>query len=141
MQYTPDSLRLYCLMRNDLASLNAGKAMAQAMHAQAHANMLLDNWHTYSATADWSEMWKEWKAHTKQGFGSTIVLGGGIGKIRSAIETFGMMSWPCGIIHDPTYPLMDGDKTLHLIPLDTCAWVFGPAQPIQYVTRDMGLHP
>jgi hypothetical protein len=35
------------------------------------------------------------------------------------------MRYVAGVVHDPTYPIVDGD-VVHHIPLDTCAYVFVP---------------
>ncbi len=50
------------------------------------------------------------------------------------------MGLPCGVVHDPTYPLADGDVT-HLIPLDTCGWAFGPPDILAPVIGELDLHP
>jgi len=57
-------LALYILMRNDLASMNAGRCMAQASHA---ANAFI---HMFGKNRDV----KEWQNQTTQGFGTAIVL-------------------------------------------------------------------
>lgn len=57
-------LALYILMRNDLASMNAGRAMAQASHA---SNAFI---HKFGNEPDV----KSWKRQTTQGFGTAIVL-------------------------------------------------------------------
>ena len=57
---------LYILMRNDLPSMNAGKAMAQASHA---SNAMVHN----SDCDAFKGMVKEWQGETPQGFG-TLVL-------------------------------------------------------------------
>ena len=131
-------LRLYCLMRTDMASMNPGKAMAQAMHAQADASDVLD------AHPAWSSEWREWKNQAGT-FGTTIVLGGSIENIHAALLRAGRVNvagkcLPSGLVHDPTYPLVDG-SVLHLIPVNTCGWIFGPADIISLLTSDMGLHP
>ena len=55
---------LYLLVRNDLPSLNAGKAMAQAAHA---ANSLTAEWGADDAVKEYS--------NRKHQFGTCIVLG------------------------------------------------------------------
>lgn len=127
--------RLVCLMRTDLASLNPGKAMAQAMHAQALASQDMEG----NRFPQMTEAWTAWKAEAG-GFGTTIVLGGPWPHIQTAVDVATELGWPCGVSRDPTYPLMDGE-TLHLIPLDVCAWLFGPADWLRLVTTRLSLHP
>lgn len=113
---------LYILMRNDLDSLSSGKAMAQASHA---SNAFV---HQAEKLAFSNEevlgSLEEWRGETTQGFGTVIVLGGSMNDI---VDTIDMMQkdYICEIVHDPTYPIKDGDVT-HLIPLNTCAYVFVP---------------
>jgi hypothetical protein len=57
-------LALYILMRNDLASMNAGRAMAQASHA---SNAFI---HKFGKEPEV----KSWQRQTTQGFGTAIVL-------------------------------------------------------------------
>lgn len=123
-----EEIYLYILMRNDLASMNAGKAVAQGAHA---ANQMTDRIQ-FPKTDEGEEdnslhrSWlSEWMSATNHGFGTTIVLGVNEREMRWAVESAQRLGLPSGITHDPTYPLLDG-PTLHQIPLDTCAYVFGP---------------
>ena len=119
---------LYILMRNDLASLNAGKAVAQGTHAanQMVAELTRGKLHPimvpapnsiYAALAIWEK--------EANGFGTCIVLSVNEAQMRASVAKALGDALPshAGICHDPTYPLLDG-KTLHLIPVDTCAYVF-----------------
>lgn len=128
-----EEYRLWCLMRTDLASLNAGKAIAQGMHAQMVAQ------ETLSGSAHWSEMWKSWKAQAN-GFGTTITLGGKRRGIDEALKRILDANLPGSWILDPTYPLLDGEF-LHLIPLETCAWVFGLPSRVTPLLKPLELHP
>ncbi|MBR19895.1 MAG: hypothetical protein CMA64_07100 [Euryarchaeota archaeon] len=113
---------LYILMRTDLDSMNPGKAMAQASHAS--------NAFVHNAEPGYNvdeELFNAWQQSTTQGFGTVLVLGVTEAQMRTAVEvagSFGVDKFPCGIVHDPTYPLQDGDTT-HSIPLDTCGYIFG----------------
>jgi hypothetical protein len=85
----------------------------------------------------------EWKTQTPQGFGTTIVLGASMAQIRTDVEWLKRNNFMAEIIHDPTYPLIDGSVT-HLIPLDTCAYVFAPNKDEPYlkmVLSKYSLHP
>ena len=113
---------LYILMRTDLDSMNPGKAMAQASHAGSTF--------VHNAEPGYNvdeELFNAWQKETPQGFGTVLVLGVTEVQMRTAVavaESFGVDKFPCEIIHDPTYPLQDGDTT-HFIPVDTCGYIFG----------------
>tara|TARA_B100000003_G_scaffold206989_1_gene223568 strand:+ start:836 stop:1243 length:408 start_codon:yes stop_codon:yes gene_type:complete len=131
---------LYILMRTDLASMNPGKAMAQASHAGS----------TFVRNAEPGynvdeELFNAWQNETSQGFGTVLVLGVTEVQMRTAVavaESFGVDKFPCEIIHDPTYPLQDGDTT-HFIPVDTCGYIFGDKENItlQAILQNFELHP
>ena len=103
-------------MRNDMASLNSGKAMAQASHA---SNAFVK--YTQSIGGDISE----WENSTPQGFGTVLVLEGDMKSIKETTEIFKQLDYICDVIHDPTYPIVDG-SVVHFIPLDTCAYIYVP---------------
>lgn len=137
---------LYILMRNDLASMNAGKAMAQASHASnafVHRMFKADDklknpiWHLFD----------EWRNETLQGFGTVLVLAVNEMQMRFSVDAAKRYGMIAEIIHDPTYPILidrelgaylrklgpngfndgytvgDGDRYI-TIPMDTCAYVF-----------------
>ena len=107
---------LYLFMRNDMASLNAGKACAQAHHAACRL------FHSFWDRDDVGK----WQNQTRYGFGTVLVFAANIDTIRSicdtAESTYGLAA---GILHDPSYPVRDGQVT-HLIPLVTCGYVLAP---------------
>lgn len=124
---------LYILMRNDLASMNAGKAIAQGSHA---ANAFEDHYEAYmqkynaepvntgiqTATANG---FREWKRSTSQGFGTVLTLEGRMSEFYPVVNIFKSLGYIAGVVHDPTYPIVDGE-IVHHIQLDTCAYVFVP---------------
>ena len=131
---------LYILVRNDLASLNPGKAIAQACHA---ANQMM---HTFPGFLDdltdrgniadhrrWAELYNEWILSAK-GFGTTISLSVNEKEMRQSVKVAQGFGLHAGITHDPSYPLMDG-QTLHLIPLDTCAFIFADKDDCWFLNR------
>lgn len=79
--------RLYILIRNDLPSLNYGKAIAQASHA---VSQFLTK---YPESKNWCE--------EADGFGTTIVMEGSKRDIDSVMERIIGIK---GKIIDPTYP-------------------------------------
>ncbi len=123
----PPKPYLYILMRNDLASLNAGKAVAQGTHAanqmvgdlrkEMGRQLVFKPGSIHAALNVWE--------HEARHFGTCIVLSVNEAQMRASVAKALGDALPshAGICHDPTYPLMDG-KTLHLIPVDTCAYVF-----------------
>ena len=126
-------------MRNDLASMNAGKAMAQASHAsnafvhkrgRMHEGRLPDE-----------ELYLSWKTETHQGFGMVLVLAVNKTEMEQAVAVAKMAEYESEIIHDPTYPLPDGDDC-HFIPLDTCAYIFGNKddQVLKAIVQNFPLH-
>jgi 2-C-methyl-D-erythritol 4-phosphate cytidylyltransferase len=133
---------LFLLMRTDLNSLNSGKAMAQAAHA-GNAFETAFEAEMQSSNTTLHQSYYEWKTQTPQGFGTTIVLGASMAQIRTDVEWLKRNNFMAEIIHDPTYPLVDGSVT-HLIPLDTCAYVFAPNKDEPYlkmVLSKYSLHP
>ena len=131
---------LYILMRTDMDSMNPGKAMAQASHA---SNAFVSNAEPgYNID---EELFNAWQQSTPQGFGTVLVLGVNEAQMRTAVEvaeSFGVDKFPCDIIHDPTYPLQDGDTT-HFIPVDTCGYIFGDQDDtvLQSIVGNFELHP
>jgi hypothetical protein len=121
---------LYILMRSDLASLNPGKAMAQASHA---ANAMV---HKVTALrgdmarfGHLKKMYERWSTQTHQGFGTCLVLDchseqkmlDTLHSLHKADESgAGILT---EVIKDPTYPVRDGEIT-HFISVNTCAYVF-----------------
>ena len=132
--------KLYILMRNDMNSMTPGKGMAQAAHA---ANAFILEATENDVDIDLGVMVGEWAEDTDQGFGTTIVLETNEEKMRDAIDHINEYhTTHAGVVHDPSYPLRDGD-TLHLLPLNTCAYVFCSKDNIaleDYMKENFKLH-
>lgn len=111
---------LYILIRNDMASMNPGKLAAQASHA---ANAFIFRFNEQGADTETHKAIYSWQNQTVQGFGTVLVLEGSMLDIRQTIEAFKEKDYMADVIHDPTYPIVDGD-VVHHIPLDTSAYVF-----------------
>lgn len=133
---------LYILMRTDMASMNAGKAMAQAAHA---ANAFI---HTSAMQfpegdhQDYADI-SAWQHQTAQGFGVTLTLAVPTEKeMKEAVWAAIEDGFIADTVHDPTYPVRDGEVT-HLLPVDTCAYVFTPCRLERPVPSLAGLdlHP
>ena len=123
--------RLYILMRTDMASMNPGKACAQAAHAANKfakkmargCNPELD-----LAYIEWCESGGCFPDEDFfQGFGTTITLSCDELLLQQIVGVAKENDLPTDIVFDPTYPLRDGDFT-HYIPLITCGYIFIPEQ-------------
>lgn len=127
---------LYILMRTDLASMNAGKAVAQGCHAAHVFATGMENAKQTGVDSEVVLLYRQWVNSTTQGYGTVITLAVDNDQMYDIINSLTNYEYFCAerkvtptpldfqVIHDPTYPLKDGDFT-HLIPLNTCAYVFG----------------
>lgn len=108
----------YLLMRTDMKSLCVGKALAQAHHAGMQLEWDAKEWDT-----EQQALFNRYR-YEARGFGTTIVLAVSEQEMRATMIRARDYGYLHGVVHDPSYPLFDGDF-LHHIPLDTCAYVFG----------------
>lgn len=111
---------LYCLMREDLQDLNPGKAMAQAMHAQADFDRWVERLELNDPLLNYIDAWKE-----NRSFGRTLVLSVTLDQIDD-FNTIVMIT-NCrvsGITVDPTYPWRNYYGKLFVTNEITCAWAF-----------------
>lgn len=126
---------LYIIMRNDLMSMNSGKAIAQGSHA---SNAFVR--HIYEFERDLNSRpkstihesnilrgFKEWENSTSQGFGTVLTLEAKMSDIEDTVSIFKSLKYVADVIHDPTYPILDGE-VVHHVPLNTCAYVFVPSK-------------
>jgi|ERR1017187_2795166 peptidyl-tRNA hydrolase len=120
--YYEDDVRLYVIVRSDLVSMTPGKAAAQATHAANQCVWEIANSPTRTNYHTRTLLLKAWEGD--RSFGTCIVLAAPIAELTKIIIQCSQHGIHSGIIHDPSYPLRDGDFT-HLIPLDTCGYVFG----------------
>lgn len=111
---------LYCLMREDLQDLNPGKAMAQAMHAQADFDRWVEKLEPDDLLSSYVNAWKE-----DRSFGRTLVLGVTLDQITDfdvvVMSTGKRMS---DYTVDPTYPWRNFYGKLFVTNEITCAWAF-----------------
>lgn len=107
MKKPKQEYRLYILMRRDLPSLNAGKAMAQAAHA---ANCLTAEWGHLSQVKEFT--------NRKHQFGTTIVLGVDKKELLHTLKRAQMRDGtvPYGPVWDETYPFFTTPEIMELIP-------------------------
>ena len=111
---------LYCLMREDLQDLNPGKAMAQAMHAQADFDRWVEKLEPDDLLLSYVNVWKE-----DRSFGRTLVLSVTLDQITDfdvvVTSTGKSMS---NYTVDPTYPWRNYYGKLFVTNTITCAWAF-----------------
>ncbi len=135
-EYMPADPCLYIIMRGDMESMNAGKAMAQASHASNA--MVYKAIHDPHVTPSARETFLAWQEATNQGFGTAIVLTTEVEDTEWAIEDAERflvdaienvqaregddLPILAGIVTDPTYPIRDG-KIMHFLNVKTCAYV------------------
>lgn len=124
-----DILILYVLMRRDVPDFLSGKAMAQANHAGTMfmRDVARRDRETYrSAGPEFEDFFKdfdEWLT-AGDGFGTCVVLSVASYEMRVSLAQAHLAGIQCGVVHDPSYPIRDGDQVQHL-PVDTCAYLFG----------------
>ena len=112
---------LYILMRSDMDSMNSGKGMAQSSHAASAFASYAFNQDRESID---NRGLDQWMTETRQGFGTVVVLDGGdLETISQELEIAHSYGCWSEMIHDPSYPIQDGDVT-HYIPIDTCGYIF-----------------
>lgn len=132
---------LYILMRSDMDSLNPGKACAQAAHAANQFVFNLTERPGINTPADQViklDLLERWREATGQGFGTTITLDV-TGEILPKVVLFARTAgFEAAVTHDPSYPLLDGE-TLHLLPLDTCGYIFGDKVALEPLLRQFNL--
>jgi len=157
-------LYAYCLVRTDLPSLGAGKAIAHAMHA---GNQM--TWREVvepmSKGEKPNEDVMEWH-RMAGGFGTTIALGDknqlDFKTIGAVVDAAKLLGFVADLVVDPTYPyLVDKelvqfmDKTVHTMdPVYgppgkmvcfrkevTTAYVFGDKAALSVLLSRFGLYP
>ena len=142
---------LYILMRKDLPSMNAGKAMAQASHATS----------AFSEDNCDSESFTQWSQSTSQHFGTALVLAADKQQIIDVVGKARQLGIPASVVDDPSYPYRADIELASLIPtsLDTiprqvngnqvtlwrnemtCAYVFGTKEELAPILGHLPLHP
>lgn len=105
-QSNPLNFKLYILIRNDLPSMNAGKAMAQAAHASNQ--FIFEN--------PFNKSIGTWQGD--RGFGTTIVLAVDIQTLMERISKARQMDMMASVVDDETYPFAVNTEIAKLIPHD-----------------------
>ncbi len=152
---------LYILIRNDLPSMNPGKAMAQASHA---SNAFLHKYEIKMHSLDEKTRFlvESWKNSTTQGFGTVLVLSASLTEIEKTVFNSNKMGYHLSdLVVDPTYPYIVNSEIAYLIStltdtefrreLDnnqvllfrkeiTCGYIFGDKEDISFLVDKFELH-
>ena len=102
-----DSHRLYILVRNDLPSMNPGRAMAQAAHA---SNQLVFKHGKDHRVVSWQ---------ADRGFGTTICLAADRLTIQTAISKAIGGGFLADFVYDPTYKYSIDKEVANFIDPET----------------------
>ena len=126
----------YILMRGDMDSLNPGKAVAQGTHAQSVFDQDMLDPTLPNAVGD---LYAQWLAQGGK-FGTAITVEVTERQLHQVAEFAQRAGFPAGVVLDDSYPLLDG-RTLHLIPVHTCGYVFGDKEEVEILLRQFDLYP
>ena len=121
--------RFYVIVRNDLYSMTAGRAAAQVSHAANHMVRTIEK----SGNTLLKGYLEDWEKETPQHFGTAIVLQAPYEELLADMQyfkDFPSQEFTWAMTHDPEYSVQDGDWT-HIVPLDTCLWIFGNKYEIE----------
>lgn len=134
------NLTVYVLIRNDLPSLNAGKAAAQVHHAGVQ---MVSQHHNHPLVKQYIS---DGKAAGAEHFNTTLTLGATEAQILKIMENVVHPNLLKGYIYDPTYPffvdkeiapllaankkvvrtgVVNGTTELFVRKELTCAWLLG----------------
>lgn len=93
-------LAVYVLVRNDLPSMNPGKAMAQVHHAGVQ---MMSKYQDDTMVREYLATGIDNKADH---FNTTLVLSASLTQIENALRIAQMFDTVCDAIWDPTYPFI-----------------------------------
>ena len=150
-------LAVYVLVRNDLPSMNPGKAMAQVHHAGVQMMF------KYSHEKLVKEYIFNGLEQSADSFNTTLVVGATEKQIQAAIGVARLCGAICGNVLDPSYPFFvdpelapfvaaddnvtevgpSGNKVLFVRPEMTCAWILMDRDDpeMRSIVAAMPLHP
>lgn len=127
-------IKLYIIVRTDMASMNAGRVAAQCSHASNFFVKTARETIEYINDPDdqFTKNFNEWENETDQGYGTVIVLDGGSkANIERLMDTM-ERDYLVGEVIDPEYPIQDGYVVHILKDVFTCAFAF------QFGDQDVG---
>lgn len=95
----PEYQYLYLLIRNDLDSMNNGKAIAHGAHAAIQFSF-----ESRTDPAGLPVGYTEWENATPGGFGTKISLSVSLHELQEVVTVARLRGFRAGITVDPTYP-------------------------------------
>lgn len=114
-------LAVYVLVRNDLPSMNPGKAMAQVQHSGVQMMVKYKN----------DKLVKEYvDKGIEQGadcFNTTLVLSASLQQIQNAVNIATMCNAVCDTVLDPSYPFFVEPELAQFVEKDPGVTRVGPA--------------
>lgn len=122
---------LYIFLRNDVESMNPGKAVAQGSHATSAFELTLQQMND----SYWNTVASKWRDGGPAG--RTLVFGANgdkffdlknIFKREEARRLADFKDFLAGSYTDPTYPIRDGEVT-HVTEFNSALWVFVYDEP------------
>jgi len=119
---------LYILMRNDLDSLNPGKAIAQGSHATNIFEKYVNDNDISHELKNKLENWRD-----DRDFGRCLCVAVNGQQLELIMDMAENSQFPSGMVVDPTYPIRDGEVT-HAIELATCGYIF--AYGVEFPSRE-----
>lgn len=115
-------LAVYVMVRNDLPSMNPGKAMAQVHHAGVQLMF------RYQKDKTVQEYIEQGSRGFADGFNTTLVLSGTLRQIETAVNYIDIaFNVPCGIVKDPSYPFFVDPELAPFVEKDSQVKKIGPA--------------
>ena len=135
MKNKPD-IYSYVIMRNDLASLGAGKAVAHGAHA---ANRMC--WYIHKHGNKMQKATLSLWENECDGVGTTIVLECDEETMKwcvSKIDELKNQGCAAGVWHDPTYPSTTS-RGFCLMAVDVCGWAIGEKSLLAPILGDLPL--
>jgi hypothetical protein len=135
MKNKPD-IYSYVLMRNDLASLGAGKACAHAHHTGTQMSYQIRKHGNKAQKA----VFHEWE-QSADGAGVCIVLECDEETMKwcvSKIDELKNQGCAAGVWHDPTYPSTTS-RGFCLMAVDVCGWAIGEKSLLAPILGDLPL--
>lgn len=110
----PD-IRLYLLMRNDLPSMNPGKAIAHGAHAANQMVHILERGMGNPLSMEtWKKQYHEW-ARQAMGFGTTISISMSLKEMNDVVLRFQNLGIHSELVTDPTYPAITDTEILEVM--------------------------
>ena len=150
-------LAVYVLVRNDLPSMNPGKAMAQVHHAGVQ---MMSKFGDERLVKEYIKIGFDNDAYH---FNTTLVVSATEKQIQAAIGVARLCGAICGNVLDPSYPFFvdpelapfvaaddnvtevgpSGNKVLFVRPEMTCAWILMDRDDpeMRSIVAAMPLHP